>query len=178
MFEQSITALLVAFLAITFYIAIRFEMRLALSALLALLFDPIIILGSFSFFQWTFDAATLAGLLAVIGYSINDTIVVFDRVRENFQRIDADSETIFYTSIEQTMKRTLITSLLTFMVVLALLIVGTASLQGFSLALAIGIVIGTFSSIIVAGPLALLMGIKKEHLFPIEDKDDVNESNI
>lgn len=178
MFEQSITALLVAFLAITFYIAIRFEMRLALSALLALLFDPIIILGSFSFFQWTFDAATLAGLLAVIGYSINDTIVVFDRVRENFQRIDADSETIFYTSIEQTMKRTIITSLLTFMVVLALLIVGTASLQGFSLALAIGIVVGTFSSIIVAGPLALLMGIKKEHLFPIEDKDDVNESNI
>jgi preprotein translocase subunit SecF len=175
MIDQSFTALSMALLAITLYIALRFEIRLAVSALLALLFDPIIILGSFAFFQWTFDAPTLAGLLAVIGYSINDTIVVFDRVRENFQQLDVDSETVFFTSIDQTLGRTLITSLLTLMVVVALLIFGTEILRGFSLALVIGIVVGTCSSIIVAGPLALLLGIKKEHLFPPEDQDNDHE---
>jgi preprotein translocase subunit SecF len=177
MLDQAITALFVAFLSITCYIAIRFEIRLAISAILALLFDPIIILGAFAYFRWTFDAPTLAGLLAVIGYSINDTIVVFDRVRENFQRSEnADSETLFFDSIEQTLGRTIITSMLTFMVVLALLIFGTEVLRGFSLALAIGIVVGTFSSIIVAGPIALRLGVKREHLFPPEEPEVISDN--
>jgi SecD/SecF fusion protein len=172
--EQSVLALSMALIAITLYIAIRFEIRLALSALIALMFDPIIIMGMFSYFQWTFDVPALAGLLAVIGYSINDTIVVFDRVRENFQKIEGNSNDVFFASLDQTMGRTLITSLLTLMVVVALLVFGTEILRGFSLALIIGIVVGTASSILVAGPLALCMGIKKEHLYPPEEPEELD----
>ncbi len=171
-YDQAITAIVFALVAMTLYIAIRFEWRLGLSAILALMHDPLIVLGLFALFQWTFDLPALAGLLAVIGYSINDTIVVFDRVRENFQRSDDSSEDIFFNSIHQTLGRTMITSLLTFMVVLSLLIFGTEVLRGFSLALAIGIISGTYSSIAVAGPLSLLFGVKKEHLFPPVEVDE------
>lgn len=164
--HQSLTALVLAMVGILCYVAARFEWRLALGALIALFFDPIFILGAFALFQWVFDAPTLAGVLSVIGYSINDTIVVFDRFRENIEDSEATAEDVFYTSLEQIFTRTIITSMLTFLVVLALLIFGTDLLRGFSIAFAIGIIVGTLSSVLIAGPVALLLGAKKEYLFP------------
>lgn len=164
--RQSVTALVLAMVGILCYVAARFEWRLAVGALVALFFDPIFILGAFALFQWVFDAPTLAGVLSVIGYSINDTIVVFDRFRENIEHSEDSAESVFYTSLEQIFTRTMITSMLTFLVVLALLIFGTDVLRGFSMAFAIGIIVGTLSSVLIAGPIALLLGARKEYLFP------------
>jgi preprotein translocase subunit SecF len=164
--NQSLIALSLAMLGILCYVAARFEWRLAVGALLALFFDPIVILGAFALFQWVFDPPALAGLLSVIGYSINDTIVVFDRFRENMEYSSSSSEDVFYLSLEQIFKRTIITSMLTFLVVVALLIFGTEVLRGFALAFAIGIIVGTLSSVLIAGPIALMLGVRKEGLFP------------
>ncbi len=169
--EQGGIAVLVALLAIMLYIAMRFEYRFGVSAAVALLHDPIIILGIFSYFQIEFDLASLAGVLAVIGYSLNDTIVVYDRVRENFRKVrKGDTEEIMNLSINQTLSRTIMTSCLTLMVVVALYFFGGESLNGFSLALIIGIVIGTYSSIFVAGALALVMGLSRQDLMPSAKK--------
>jgi len=169
--EQGGLAVLVALLATLFYIAMRFEYRFGVSATVALMHDPILILGIFSFFQVEFDLATLAALLAVIGYSLNDTIVVFDRVRENFRKIrKGTSQEIMDLSINQTLSRTIMTSVLTLLVVLALYFFGGESLHGFSLALIIGIVVGTYSSIFVAGALALMMGLSRADLAPSSQK--------
>ncbi|MBI2792102.1 MAG: protein translocase subunit SecF [Gammaproteobacteria bacterium] len=165
--EQGALAVLVALFAIMLYIAMRFEYRFGVSAAVSLLHDPIIILGIFSYFQIEFDLATLAGILAVIGYSLNDTIVVYDRVRENFRKVRKGStEEIMNLSINQTLSRTIMTSCLTLMVVVALYFFGGESLQGFSLSLIIGIVIGTYSSIFIAGALALVMGLSRQDLMP------------
>lgn len=165
--EQGALAVLVALFAIMLYIAMRFEYRFGVSAAVSLLHDPIIILGIFSYFQIEFDLATLAGILAVIGYSLNDTIVVYDRVRENFRKVRKGStEEIMNLSINQTLSRTLMTSCMTLMVVIALYFLGGESLQGFSLSLIIGIVIGTYSSIFIAGALALVMGLSRQDLMP------------
>ncbi len=165
--EQGGLAVLLAILATMIYIALRFEYRLAVSAALSLCHDAVLVLGIFSFFQVEFDLPTLAGILAVLGYSLNDTIVVFDRVRETFRKIRKESTAyIMNLSINQTLSRTIVTSWLTLLVVLALLIYGGKSLFGFSLALCIGIVIGTYSSIYVASTLALVLGLSRADLMP------------
>lgn len=169
---NGILAILVALLATMAYIAFRFEMRFAISAAVALIHDPILILGIFSFFHLTFDLIALAALLTVIGYSLNDTIVVYDRVRENFRRIRKGTPTeIMNLSINQTLSRTIMTSGLTLLVVVALFIFGGEMLRGFSLALIIGIVIGTYSSIYVAGSLAIALGLDRNHLLPSTKKE-------
>lgn len=163
--EKGGMAILVALFATMIYIALRFEYRFAVSAAVALMHDPILILGIFSAFQIEFDLATLAAALAVIGYSLNDTIVVYDRVRENFRKVRKGTpKEIMNLSINQTLSRTIMTSVLTLLVVVALLVFGGETLFGFSLALLIGIVIGTYSSIYVAGALALKMGLSKSDL--------------
>lgn len=168
---KGILAIVVSLIAIMIYIALRFEYRFAVSSTLALIHDPILILGIFSFFHIQFDLVTLAAVLTVIGYSLNDTIVVFDRVRENFRKVRKGSPLdIMNLSINQTLSRTIMTSLLTFLAVLSLLIFGGPVLFGFSLSFVIGIVVGTYSSIYIAGALALAFGLKREDLLPAKKK--------
>jgi preprotein translocase subunit SecF len=167
--RESLIGLALVLLGILAYVSLRFEWRLALSAIVALLYDPCVILGSFALFGWTFDLPTLMGLLSVIGYSINDTIVVFDRFRENIEHSTENSEEVFYTSLKQIFSRTLVTSFLTSIVIVALLVFKIEALKGFALAFGIGIITGTLSSIMVAGPLALLLGVEKHHLYPPVD---------
>jgi preprotein translocase subunit SecF len=156
-------AVLVSLIALLLYIAMRFELRLAVSAVVALIHDPVLILGIFSLWGIEFDLKALAGLLAVIGYSLNDTIVVFDRVRENFIKVRrTEPLEIMNLSINQTLSRTIMTSVLTLFVVVALLVYGGETIRGFALALAIGIVIGTYSSIYVAGALAIWLGLNRQ----------------
>jgi preprotein translocase subunit SecF len=173
---KGLIAVIVAVLATMVYIALRFEYRLALSSALALIHDPVLILGIFSWFSIEFDLKALAAVLAVIGYSLNDTIVVFDRVRENFMKVRrSEPIDIMNISINQTLSRTIMTSFLTLSVVLALLVFGGESLRGFSLALSIGIIIGTYSSIYVAGSLALWLGLTKQDFLPKPKPDYADE---
>ncbi|KTD83031.1 protein translocase subunit SecF [Legionella waltersii] len=165
-------AIVVSLLATMIYIAMRFEYRLAVSSAVALVHDPVLILGIFAFFGIEFDLKALAGLLAVIGYSLNDTIVVFDRVRENFVKIRRTTPLeIMNISINQTLSRTIMTSLLTLFVVVALYVYGGETIHGFSLALIIGILIGTYSSIYVAGALAVAMGLDRKDFLPSQRKE-------
>ena len=165
-------AIIVSLLATMIYIAMRFEYRLAFSSAVALIHDPVLILGIFAMFGIEFDLKALAGLLAVIGYSLNDTIVVFDRVRENFIKIRrSDSIEIMNISINQTLSRTIMTSVLTLFVVVSLFVYGGESIHCFSLALIIGIVIGTYSSIYVAGALAVVMGLDRKDFLPTQRKE-------
>lgn len=169
--EQGGLAVLVALLATMVYIGMRFEYRFAISAAVALIHDPILILGIFSAFQIEFDLATLASILAVIGYSLNDTIVVYDRVRENFRKIrKGTAREILDMSINQTLSRTIMTSVMTAVVVVALLFFGGESLRGFSMAFLIGIFVGTYSSIYVAGAIALALGLDKKDMMPAAKK--------
>jgi preprotein translocase subunit SecF len=165
-------AIVVSLIATMIYIAMRFEFRLAVSSAVALIHDPILILGIFAFFGIEFDLKALAGLLAVIGYSLNDTIVVFDRVRENFIKLRRISSLeVMNISINQTLSRTIMTSVLTLFVVLSLFFYGGEAIHGFSLALIIGIVIGTYSSIYVAGALAVVMGLDRKDFLPAVQKE-------
>ena len=164
-------AIIASLLATMLYIAIRFEYHLAISSAVALIHDPVLILGVFALFGIEFDLKALAGLLAVIGYSLNDTIVVFDRVRENFIKIRRVSALeIMNISINQTLSRTVMTSALTLCVVVALFVYGGETIHGFALALIIGIVIGTYSSIYVAGALAVVMGLDRKNFLPRQRK--------
>lgn len=164
---NGILAVLASLLAMMVYIGIRFEYRFAVSATLALIHDPLLILGVFSFFHLEFNLIVLAALLTVIGYSLNDTVVVYDRIRENFRKMrKASTIEVVNASINQTLSRTIMTSGLTLSVVLVLLVFGGETLSGFSLALAIGIVIGTYSSIYIAGSTSVAMGLKRNHLLP------------
>lgn len=168
---KGVLAIVVSLLATMIYIAMRFEFRLAFSSAVALIHDPVLILGIFALFHVEFDLKALAGLLAVIGYSLNDTIVVFDRVRENFVKIRrGEPLEIMNISINQTLSRTIMTSLLTLFVVVALFVYGGEAIRGFSLALIIGIVIGTYSSIYVAGALAVVLGLSKQDFMPNKSK--------
>jgi len=165
--EQGGLAMLFTFVMILIYIGFRFEKKLAIGAVVAALHDPIVILGFFAATQITFDLSVLAALLAVIGYSINDTVVVFDRVRENFLSMrKAPSAEVLDASINQTLSRTLITSGATLLVVIVLLLVGGETLKGFSIALIVGILIGTYSSIYIASALALEMKLSARDLMP------------
>ncbi len=172
---KGILAVIVALLATMLYVAFRFEYRFAISAALALIHDPVLILGVFSYFQLEFNLTALAAILAVIGYSINDTIVIFDRVRENFRKIRKGTALeIMNASINQTLSRTLMTSGTTLLVVIALFVYGGEMLHGFALAMMLGIVVGTYSSIYVAGALAVAMGLTRQDLLPVQ-KAEIDE---
>ncbi len=167
--EQGGLAVLVALICILIYVSFRFEWRLALGSVAALAHDVIITLGVFSLFQLDFDLTVLAGVLTVVGYSLNDTIVVFDRIRENFLKMrKGEPEEIVNTSITQTMSRTIITTGTTLVVVVALFLKGGTMIHGFATALMMGIFVGTFSSIYVASFLAVKLGINREHMMPVE----------
>ncbi|MEE9332698.1 MAG: protein translocase subunit SecF [Granulosicoccaceae bacterium] len=162
-------AVLAALFAIVLYIWVRFEKKFSVGSVLALVHDVIITLGIFALFQIEFDLTILAALLAVIGYSLNDTIVVFDRIRENFLEMRRGSPSeIINVSVNQTLSRTIITSLTTLLVLLALFFLGGKIINGFALALIIGVVVGTYSSIFVASTAVLQLGITKEDLMPVE----------
>lgn len=165
-------ALVIALLATMIYIAIRFEYRFAVSSSLALIHDPMLILGVFAWFHVEFNLPALAALLAVIGYSLNDTIVIFDRVRENFRKVrKATPREIMNLSINQTLSRTVMTSGLTLVAVLSLFFLGGAMIHSFALAMIIGIIVGTYSSIYVAGALALVMGLDRKDFLPTPKKE-------
>ncbi len=173
--EQGGLAMIFALIMIMIYIVFRFQWKFSIGAVLALIHDVLITVGVFSFFQITFDLAVLAAILAVVGYSLNDTIVIFDRIRENFRSMRR-SETldVLNSSITQTISRTMITSSTTLMVLLALYIMGGQSLEGFSLALIIGVLIGTYSSIFIASTSIFYLDISTSDLLPSkrEEVDD------
>ncbi|MCG9713645.1 protein translocase subunit SecF [Shewanella insulae] len=167
--EQGGLAVLVALICILIYVSFRFEWRLALGSVAALAHDVIITLGVFSMFQLEFDLTVLAGVLTVVGYSLNDTIVVFDRIRENFLKMRKGTPVdVVNNSITQTMSRTIITTGTTLVVVVALFLKGGTMIHGFATALLMGIFVGTFSSIYVASFLAVKLGINREHMMPVE----------
>ena len=173
--EQGGLAMLIALFGILVYVWLRFEYRFALGAIAALVHDVVITLGFFSVLGLEFDLTVLAAVLAVIGYSLNDTIVVFDRVRENFRRIRRGStEEVMNRSLNQTLARTLMTSLTTLLVLAALFILGGELIRGFAAALVVGVVIGTYSSIYVASVAALTLGVSRADLLPVkkEGADD------
>ena len=175
--EDGGLAMLYALLCIMVYIAFRFQMRFSVGAVSALIHDVIITLGFFSITRFNFDLTILAALLAVIGYSLNDTIVVFDRVRENFRKIrDKTPVEVFNISLNQTLSRTLMTSFTTLLVLIALFLLGGEIIHGFSMALIFGVLIGTYSSIYIASPVTLTLGIKKEDLMPVK-KEGVDLEN-
>ena len=161
-------ALFFTLLGIFAYIAFRFHTwRLSVGAIFAVLHDPILVLGFFSLTQMSFDLAVVAAILAVIGYSLNDTVVVFDRIRERFEsNRRSPSDVILDQSINQTLSRTIMTKVVTSIVVVALLVLGGPVLRGFSAALLIGIIAGTYSSIYISSAIALDFGLTAEHLFP------------
>ena len=160
-------AILASLICILLYVSIRFQWRLAAGAVLALAHDVIITLGVFSMMQIEVDLTIVAALLTVVGYSLNDTIVVFDRIRENFRKMrKGEPPEVMNSSVTQTLSRTLITSATTLFVVIALFAQGGAMIHGFATALLLGITVGTYSSIYVASALALKLGITREHLMP------------
>jgi preprotein translocase subunit SecF len=166
-------ALVLGLLAVMGYVAVRYQYKFAIGGVIALFHDVIIALGAFALFQWDFDLNVLAAVLAIIGYSMNDTMVVFDRIRENFRKLRKTSvaETI-NISITETLDRTLATSGITCAVLLAVLLFGGETLYGFSMALLIGTVIGTFSSIYVASAIAYWMKVSREDLMePVVQKE-------
>ncbi len=175
--EKGGLALLYALGGILLYVAFRFEYRFAIGAVAAVVHDVVVTLGLFAAIGMTFDLTVLAALLAVIGYSLNDTIVVFDRIRENFLRIrKGTSESITNRSINQMLPRTLVTSLTTLLVLFALALFGGELIRGFAVTLIVGVLVGTYSSIYVASAAALALGVSKEDLVPPpkegEDADD------
>lgn len=174
--DQGGLALLAALIVVMIYILIRFTKQFAVGAVAALIHDVVIVLGLFSIFQWTFDLPALAALLAVIGYSLNDTIVVSDRIRENFRKIRrAEPVTVINRSLNQTLGRTLVTSLTTLFVLLALLFAGGEMIRSFALALTVGVVVGTYSSIYVASNVLLALNISREDLLVPERQEDNSE---
>jgi preprotein translocase subunit SecF len=167
--EDGGLAMLYALFGIMIYVALRFEYRFAIGSVTALFHDVLITLGIFSIFQLEFDLTVLAALLAVIGYSLNDTIVVYDRIRENFRRVrKTETLDILNISLNQTLSRTIMTSFTTLLVLLALFFFGGEMIHGFATALLVGVVVGTYSSIYVASVMALVLGVSREDLLPVE----------
>ncbi len=173
--EDGGLAMLIALFGILVYVWLRFEYRFALGAIAALVHDVLITLGFFSVLGLEFDLTVLAAALAVIGYSLNDTIVVFDRVRENFRRVRRGStEEVMNRSLNQTLSRTLMTSLTTLLVLVALFVLGGELIHGFATALIVGVIIGTYSSIYVASVAALALGVSRTDLLPVK-KEGVDD---
>lgn len=167
--EDGGLAMLIAMFGIVVYVWLRFEWKFAVSAIIATIHDVVFTLGVFSLAGFEFDLTVLAALLAVIGYSLNDTIVVFDRIRENFRRMrKGTSIDVINAAVNQTLSRTLMTAVSTLLVLFALLLVGGKLLFGFSLALIVGVLVGTYSSIYVASLSALLLGVSKADLMPVK----------
>lgn len=167
--NQGSLAMLYALIGILIYVTLRFEWRFAVGSVVALVHDVLITIGVFSLFQFDFSLPVLAAVLAVIGYSLNDTIVVYDRIRENFRKMRKSGITeIINRAINQTLPRTVLTSLTTMIVVLNLLIFGGEVIRGFSIALLVGVIIGTYSSIFVASPAVLALGITREDMMPVK----------
>ena len=181
--KQGILAIVVALIFIMAYISARFEWRFSIGAICALIHDIIIAIGIFSVFQINFDANVLAGILTIIGYSLNDTIVVFDRIRENFLDTDEDenndesTKKIINQSITQTLNRTIITTFTTMLVVIALLVAGGSNIEGFAITMLFGIIIGSYSSIYIASYLSYKLGVCRETVVPekIEKEGEEHE---
>lgn len=172
--EQGALAMIYALVGILIYIMVRFQWRFAPGAVAALIHDVLIIIGFFALFQIDFNLTVLAALLAVIGYSLNDTIVVFDRIRENFRRMRKGTPVeIINSSINQTFSRTLMTSITTLLVLISLFVFGGEVIHTFSLALILGVVVGTYSSIYIASTVTLALGVSKADLMPaqVEEKE-------
>ena len=170
------TAMLIALAFMMLYIAFRLLSRFAGAAVIALIHDVVIVLGIFSLLQIDFDLTVLAALLAVIGYSLNDTIVVSDRIRENIRAIDSeDINRTINTSLNQTLGRTLVTSLTTLLVLFSLYLLGGELIKNFALALIFGVIVGTYSSIYIAANALIMMGLTKDHLKEEEpENSDIN----
>ena len=174
LYDSGALALLVVAGGILAYLALRFEWRFALAAIIANMHDVVIILGMFAFFQWEFTLTVLAGVLAVLGYSVNESVVVFDRVRENIRKMrGASIPDIIDNAITSTMSRTIITHAATQTMVLSMLLFGGEALHNFALALTIGILFGIYSSVLVGSPLLLMFGVKREHFIkPVAKKEE------
>ena len=176
--EDGGLAMLAALFGILIYVYLRFEIRFSLGAVIALVHDVVITMGIFSIFQFGFDLSVLAAVLAVIGYSLNDTIVVYDRIRENFRKVRKGTATdVVNRSITQTLSRTLVTSLTTLLVLIALFSFGGEIIHGFSQALIAGVLVGTYSSIYIASSAILMLGVSKADLMPVE-KEGANLDGI
>ena len=176
--EQGGLAMIYALIGILIYIMVRFQWRFAPGAVIALIHDVLIIMGIFALFQFDFDLTVLAALLAVIGYSLNDTIVVYDRIRENFRKLRKRTPVqVVNTSLNQTLSRTLMTSITTLLVLASLFVFGGEVIHSFSLALMLGVLVGTYSSIYVASPVALALGVRKEDLMPAKKEGDEGEGS-
>ena len=175
--ENGAMALLVVIVGIIIYLAMRFEWRFAVSAIVANLHDVVIILGFFAFFQWEFSLSVLAAVLAVLGYSVNESVVVFDRVRETFKKVRGlTTPQVLDHAITSTISRTIITHGCTQMMVLSMLLFGGATLYYFALALTIGICFGIYSSVLVASPLVMWLGVSREHFIkPAKKIEGANE---
>mgnify|MGYP003614624007 FL=1 len=172
---NGLLALAMVIVGIIIYLSVRFEWRFAVAAIIANMHDVIIILGFFAFFQWEFSLTVLAGILAVLGYSVNESVVVFDRIRENFRKPAMRNKSvpeIIDNAITATMSRTIITHGSTEAMVLSMLIFGGAALHGFALALTIGIVFGIYSSVLVASPLLLMFGLDRDNLAKPQKKKE------
>ena len=163
--DQGALALLFVALGITIYLTSRFEWRFAVGAIVATIHDVVIVLGVFALFHISFSLTVLAAVLAVLGYSVNDTVVVFDRIRENFRRMRTGTTAeVIDSAITRTLSRTIMTHLLTQMMVLSMLFLGGPVLFGFALAMTVGIVVGTYGSVLVASPIVMWLGLKREDL--------------
>jgi len=178
LYEKGVLALFFVAVGIMLYLALRFEWRFAVAAIIANMHDVIIILGFFAFFQWEFNLTVLAAVLAVLGYSVNESVVVFDRVRENFRKMrKATVTTIIDNAITRTMSRTIITHFSTQLMVLSMLVFGGEVLHNFSIALTIGICFGIYSSVLVACPLAMMLGISRANLIGDIDKKEGDKAS-
>jgi len=170
--DQGTLAMLYALIGILIYVAWRFEWRFAVGSVAALVHDVLITVGFFSLFQFEFTLPVLAAILAVIGYSLNDTIVVFDRIRENFRKLrKMETLALMNRSVNETLRRTVLTSLTTLLVLLALYFLGGEVMLGFALALIIGVVVGTYSSIFIASPVTMMLGVSRVNLTPVKKND-------
>jgi preprotein translocase subunit SecF len=176
LYANGALALLLVCFGIIAYLAFRFEWRFAVAAIIANMHDVIIILGFFAFFQWEFNLTVLAAILAVLGYSVNESVVVFDRVRENFKKMrKANVVEVIDNAITRTMSRTVITHLMTQTMVCSMLFFGGETLHNFALALTIGILFGIYSSVLVACPVAMWLGVSQRNLVPDQSKEDTSQ---
>jgi preprotein translocase subunit SecF len=172
--ENGALALLVVSLGIVAYLAVRFEWKFGVAGIIANLHDVVIILGFFAFFQWEFSLTVLAAILAILGYSVNESVVIFDRIRENFRKMrKASVNQVIDNAITRTMSRTIITHGSTQMVVVSMLLFGGEALHYFALALTIGILFGIYSSVLVASPLLMLLGVSRQDIVKPEKKEEV-----
>ncbi|MCB1983972.1 MAG: protein translocase subunit SecF [Burkholderiales bacterium] len=177
--ENGALALLFVSLGIVAYLAVRFEWKFGIAGIVANLHDVIIIVGFFSFFQWEFSLTVLAAVLAILGYSVNESVVIFDRIRENFRKLrKVPVENVINNAITRTMARTIITHGSTQMVIITMLLFGGEVLFYFALALTIGIWFGIYSSIMVASPILMLLGVKREDLVKPEEKKPENDGAV